>query len=397
MRILFIAATNDVQTATWIQQLSDTGWDIHVFDPDHGLLNSELHHVTVYAGWRKKKVPQNVKVVYRWPFTRARHFMQQNFPGVWKRIVPESKYLLAQIIQQIRPDCIHALGMQIYAYTLHEAMQVLGGSFPCPWIYTSKGSDMYWWGQFPEHRQKIEAILRDCNYYACNAERDVRLAREYGFQGELLGLFQGMGGYPLKKMQHLREPGETSQRRFIAVKGLQHQVGMGLIALRALELCTPLLSEYKIRVYQAHPPVREEVARLSSQYGLDVEVFGGGPQDMWRLFGQSRIALGVSRSECIPKAMVEAMIMGAFPIQTNPGGITAELVEDGVNGILIPDDNPEIVASALRRALQDDDLVNNAAPINERITAQRYDDAIVRPKVIEMYQRVVSSWQVSSK
>ena len=39
--------------------------------------------------------------------------------------------------------------------------------------------------------------------------------------------------------------------------------------------------------------------------------------------------------------LLEAIVMGAFPIQLNPGGVTSEIIENGNNGLLI--ENPDSV------------------------------------------------------
>lgn len=67
--------------------------------------------------------------------------------------------------------------------------------------------------------------------------------------------------------------------------------------------------------------------------------------------GQSIVYIGNNISDGIPNTVLEAMIMGAFPIQSNPGGATAEIIEEGNNGFLIhnPEDIEEIKKLILKR------------------------------------------------
>jgi glycosyltransferase involved in cell wall biosynthesis len=88
--------------------------------------------------------------------------------------------------------------------------------------------------------------------------------------------------------------------------------------------------------------------------------------------------------------MIESMIMGAFPIQTNPGGATEEWISDGNNGFLVPHDDPEQVARAIERAIADDTLVDSAATKNLALTKERIDFAPVRRTIIGMYEEVVN-------
>jgi glycosyltransferase involved in cell wall biosynthesis len=390
MRILFVALTGSAHTARWISQLRDTNWDIHLFDPNYGLLHPDLTRMTIHTGWRKEVVPAGAMVRYRWPFTRGRFFMQRRFPRLWRLIVPEGATMLPRLIERLQPDCIHSLGMQIASYHLYEAREILGGVLPVPWIHSSWGSDYFYYWQFPEHQNRIRQVLETCDYLISDCERDIRLAREYGFGGETLGVFPTGGGYPVEEMKHMRQSGSVSRRRTIAVKGLQHQVGRALVALQALRKCANILQGYKVLIYQAHPETRREAARLSSSLPIPVEVIPRSPaEEIWKLFGEARMSIGVSISDGVANSMLESMIMGALPIQTDPGGATSEWIEDGVNGLIIPPDDPDQIANAIKRAVEDDELVDSAAERNLDLTSKRIDVSVIQPRVVSLYQHVV--------
>lgn len=67
-----------------------------------------------------------------------------------------------------------------------------------------------------------------------------------------------------------------------------------------------------------------------------------------------------SESEGLPKAVQEAMARGVVPVVT-PVGSLPDIVRDGENGVLLDDDDPETVARAIVRALEDDDTLSTAA------------------------------------
>jgi glycosyltransferase involved in cell wall biosynthesis len=112
--------------------------------------------------------------------------------------------------------------------------------------------------------------------------------------------------------------------------------------------------------------------------------------------GRSRIAISSGLTDGTPNAMLEAMIMGAFPVQSDTIS-TAEWIDDGQNGFLIPPEDPQAIAGAIRKALTDDRLVNGAAELNERLTAARCDYNIIQPQVIAMYEKVLSKGSVLRK
>ncbi len=392
MKILFIGYTGNVHFARWIGQLKHTGWDIHVFDPYHCLLHSLLTGVTVHSGWWQKNVPAGTRVHHRYPFSRGRHFLEQHLPSLWRRIVPESPKFLAELILKLKPDCIHTLEMQKAAYTLYQARQLLGGGLPAPWIYSCWGNDIFYYRQLPEHHKRIRQVLGTCDYYICDCQRDILLAKEYGLKGEVLGVIPTGGGYPIDVMKSMRQAGPPSSRRIIALKGLHcpNWRGKAGFGLDALLQCADQLRGYKIVVYQSTPEMREKISQLPRPFPVPIEVFPGSlPKVVWRLLGTARISIGISISDGTPNTLLEAMAMGAFPIQTDSGGATREWIDDGVNGLIIPAESSELIAKAIRVALNNDKLVDAAAEINSEITSERINVSIIQPKVIQLYERVV--------
>lgn len=396
MRILFVANPYSVHIVRWISQLAETGWTIDVFDPENHLIHEELDGVVVHTGWGKPHVPETTRVRTRWPFTRGRHFLARRLPWLWRRLVPPPGPRLARLLERESFDVIHSLGLWPEAETVLEARRLLGDTLPAPWIYSAMGSDLYFFRRFKERLETIREVLEGCDVYLCDCRRDIRLAAELGLAGESMGIFPGGGGFPIDEMQELREDPVPS-RRTIAVKGLETRYGRALVAVEALERCADRLVDHRLVFYQARPQTVEAAHRLGKRHGLDVTVL---PRSPWRavqsLFGQARVALGVSRSDGTPNALLEAMILGAFPVQTDPGGATSEWLEDGRSGLLIPDDDPAAIAAAVVRALEDDRLVDEAAEVNLRTVRERVDESVVRPRVLEIYRRVAEGFSQST-
>ena len=82
--------------------------------------------------------------------------------------------------------------------------------------------------------------------------------------------------------------------------------------------------------------------------------------------------------------------MGAFPIQSYTA-CANEWIEDGKSGFLVPPEDPHIIAEALRRAVTDDDLVDQAAKINYETAQQRLAYDHVKGKVVEMYNSIFAA------
>jgi glycosyltransferase involved in cell wall biosynthesis len=106
------------------------------------------------------------------------------------------------------------------------------------------------------------------------------------------------------------------------------------------------------------------------------------------LFAAARCYLGVSVSDAISTSMLEAMALGAFPIQTNTS-CCEEWIEDGKNGFSIPPDDINFIADRIQEAATNDDLVDTAADLNWDLVSKRLDGSVLRKAVIQDYRKLL--------
>lgn len=74
--------------------------------------------------------------------------------------------------------------------------------------------------------------------------------------------------------------------------------------------------------------------------------------DVASLLRSADCFVNASRTEGLPKAVIEAMFCGVPVVATAIGG-NAELVRDGVSGLLVPPRSPRAIAAAVRRLYDD--------------------------------------------
>jgi glycosyltransferase involved in cell wall biosynthesis len=184
--------------------------------------------------------------------------------------------------------------------------------------------------------------------------------------------------------------GRPADRRLIMVKGYQGWAGRAHNALEALASCSEKLRGYEIVVYAASPVIIPRIRELQAAGGLQVRILPRSPHgEVLRLFGNARIAIGVNATDGVPNAMLEAMTLGAFPIQSDTQS-TSEWITDGANGLLVHPGDPTHIAGAILRALSDDALVERAAELNSHLIFERLDVSIVRPRVVQMYESIAN-------
>ncbi len=105
-------------------------------------------------------------------------------------------------------------------------------------------------------------------------------------------------------------------------------------------------------------PEREALEALAREKALDgrVRFLGAQPREtVFELLAAADAVLLSSSWENFPHAVVEGLAAGTPVIATDVGGV-GEVVQDGVNGLLVPPHDPVALGAALRRFFGDDAL-----------------------------------------
>ena len=80
------------------------------------------------------------------------------------------------------------------------------------------------------------------------------------------------------------------------------------------------LGDYEIVVCSANRTVLKLAKQVSEQTGLEIKVFGTGAmshKQVLEMFAKSKIYVGLPESDGVSTPMLEAMAMGAIPVQTS--------------------------------------------------------------------------------
>ncbi len=391
MKILIVANAKSIHTARWLAQFSDQEWDIHLFNClDDGKSHLNMKNVTIYHSFYAKE--RNTK--HRSVKLRGFNLYSSSLATLIRLIINNffPKYRenrLKKLIQRLQPDIIHSIEFQHSAYLTLAAKQLIKNHFP-PWIVTNWGSDIFLFGKLAHHEPQIRKILREADFYSCECNRDIYLAKLYGFKGKILPVFPNTSGFNFKRISSLRQPEKVSARRLIMLKGYQSWAGRSLVGLRALERCADILTEYEVAIYLANTNDIIIASELfSDSTGVPVKIIPKNTthNEILYLHGQARMSIGLSISDAISTSFLEAIAMGSFPIQSWTA-CADEWIEDGKTGILVHPEDPEIIELAIRRVLSDDDLVDQAAEINWQTCRERLDYDLLKSKAVNFYKIV---------
>jgi glycosyltransferase involved in cell wall biosynthesis len=294
------------------------------------------------------------------------------------------------VIRRFRPDLVSAQEIQHGGYLAADAARLL--LKPPPLFLNVWGSDMSLRARLPAERQRIVRALAKVDVLGGDCERDLWHARRLGYKGETAMAMPIAGGFDLDACAALRTPGPTSSRQTITVKGYQHFAGRAQVALRAIELCGGALAGLRLAVHSVGPDEEVLARRVADHVRMELDVASTlgqwvSHEDILRVHGRSRVSLGLSIADGISTGLLEAIVMGSFPIQSDTACV-GEWIEHGRTGLVVPPEDPEAVAAALRTAIADDALVDGAAAINGGIARDRLDSAVLGERLMSLYSRM---------
>ncbi len=113
--------------------------------------------------------------------------------------------------------------------------------------------------------------------------------------------------------------------------------------------------------------------------------FLGMRTDMEDLYSAMDLFVLPSHREGFPRAAMEAAAMGLPVIATDIRGCR-QVVDDGVNGILIPVRDPEAIAAAIRKLGEDEEIREKMSSASARIARERFDEQQVVRIVMDSYR-----------
>jgi hypothetical protein len=402
--------SESVHSCRWIAQVADQNWELHLVPSlETDVIYPEMQGVTIHNPFYFASPPNPSVKLDRGQLSLLIRLLLLIFGQRARRLVLllawairryAPKYRvnqLVRIIRKVKPDIIHLMEMSTGSSLVVEAMEQLGEEEKPPLIVGNWGPELQFFGRLANYGKPIHEALAIADYYTCDCQRDIEMAKHSEFTGELLPSLLAAGGFDVPYIAQFRQK-PTSSRRLILLKGYQGLMGRALVALRSFDMCRSELQGYKIAVYSAyHEEVRIAV-ELLAQSGMDIEVVPRLPknEDMLALFGRARVYIGLSISDGVSTSAIQAMITGTFPIQSCTACID-EWIVDGETGIIVPPEDPYIVAEALRRALTDDELVDTAAERNYEVCAARADLSVLKPQVIKMYEKVEAQGRITQR
>ena len=145
-------------------------------------------------------------------------------------------------------------------------------------------------------------------------------------------------------------------------------------------------ADYRLSLVGDGPDAAEVAAALEAQGLSDRVELLGARENVSELLARADLFVLSSRSEGFPVSILEAMAAGLPVVATDVGGV-AEAVLDGETGILVPPADPEALAAALERLVDDVELRHHLGAAGRARALRLFDAPRYRAAHLALYRR----------
>ncbi|GGA88976.1 hypothetical protein GCM10008015_31870 [Flavobacterium palustre] len=376
MKILLVAIPNH-HFFQWTNQLKESGYEVYWFDITDGAgFVEKINWVKQFNGWKLK---------WDYPF---RHRLKNKFPKIYtllERIrTRKVENVFEDIISKIQPDLVHCFEMKLAGLPILSTMRQNN----IPLVYSSWGSDMFYFEKLGLKKEVVEQFLNRVDFFISDCKRDYNIIKQLGYSNEFLGVFPGNGGIEIES-EYIQL---IHSRKIICIKGYEDGFGKALLVLEAIE-SMQLNDTIDFLIFSADEIVKDYLKKSLYFKTKKVEIISRNSfmpnKLLLQKLGRCSLYIGNSISDGMPNSLLEAMGMGVFPIQSNPGKVTEEVITHGVNGFLIENPNDiEAIANLIRMAIENQEMRVKAQEYNVQYVQENYNRAQLQQAILNLYERV---------
>lgn len=179
---------------------------------------------------------------------------------------------------------------------------------------------------------------------------------------------------------------EKRGEEIVSVGRLQPQKNQKLL-VEAFSLIANDLPNYKLKIY-GDGQLKEELQNQIDEYGLTEQIIlMGAHKDIFDKISTASLFVLSSDFEGLPNTLIEAMCIGIPSVSTDcsPGG-ARELITDGENGFVVPCNDADKLANAMKKVLTDNELARKFSSAGKKI-AERMECGKIAERWIEFINK----------
>ncbi len=279
------------------------------------------------------------------------------------RRLPAAAWAVGMAVRRWRPDVVHA---QNPGMAVAVALPTLRGRRVAAVAGVQGVPD----GDYPATARALR--FAGLPVVACGAGVGRRLGSVGLHPHAVIENAVGPAPAPMDRGVLARRFGLPADRRIVVAVGRlvpQKNLELAVEALRGVPDAALLIV--------GEGPSRVSIEACAARCGVAERVrLAGARDDAREILGAADVVVVPSRWEGLPLVVLEAMAAGRPVVATDVTGIP-DLVDDGVTGLLVPSDDAEGMARAMRRILEDGALASLLGERASAAVAGRSDAAMV--------------------
>jgi len=295
--------------------------------------------------------------------------------------IRRSAQRLREFIERVKPDLVHAMRIP------YEGMMSADAYNGTPLIVSTWGNDFTW--HAPSTRlmsHYTRWTMQVANALHADCQRDIRLAREWGFDAAKPSLVvPGNGGirsdifYPPAKP--VEEPVIINPRGF-----------RPYVCNEAFFKAIPLVlekypnSKFIFALMAGEAQADLWIRELEISHAVEL-LHPLSHSQMSAAFRRAQIVASPSVHDGTPNTLLEGIACGCFPMAGDLESIR-EWITHGENGLLFDATDSHAIADAIVHAIENKNLRQNAADLNKDMIAARAEYRQNMQRVEEFYGEV---------
>ncbi len=370
MKLLFVADGRSPTARNWLRYWLERGDEVYLAttfacDTNDLPLAGKRNVPVAFSGAKSAPKPGSAKKSGFWSArslglrTAIRQFLGP-------LTIPRAAPALRRFVEETQPDLVHALRIPYEGMLAADAL----ATSSTPLLISVWGND------FTLHAPSTR-LMRHYTTWAlqiadglhADCQRDIRLAREWGFSVEKPTLVTpGSGGIRAETFH----PPASPQTAPIVInpRGFRAYIRNDtFFQAIPLVLAQNPAARFVCASMAGEPQAEQWIQQLGIQSA--VELLPPLPHaQMAEQFRRASIVISPATHDGTPNALLEALACGCFPIASDLESIR-EWITPEINGLLINPADPAELAAAILRALKDPSLRQRAAQANAQIIAER--------------------------
>ena len=296
-----------------------------------------------------------------------------------RTIVTQLLYYPLLLRELRRADVVHVFSASYASFLLAPLPAILIAK-----LYGKPVVLNYRSGEAPDHlrrsaiaRRTLKAV--DLNVVPSSFLLDVFAS--FGIRSRIVANVCDLGRFQYRERDLLR-PRLLSTRNFEPL----YNVGCTLRACARVQQVFPDTSLTLVGSGSGEQALRDLVRQL----GLRNVTFAGRvrQQDIHRFYADADIYVQTPSIDNMPASVIEAFASGLPVVATRVGGVPA-ILEDGIHGLLAPDDDEVAVANRILTLLADPAAARRMAAAG-RDSCRNYDWTVLRNQWVEVYRSLAT-------